>query len=108
VTQLTLDQARADRDQAMHRVEQHADPDWKRDALLAVRRTCLAMPEFICDDVWELGRLREPLESRALGPVIRRAAKLGWCSRTDRVAPSVRSHGSPKPLWRSNLYEART
>lgn len=33
-----------------------------------------------------------------------RDAALRRVERTDRVAPSVRSHGSPKPVWRSLLY----
>lgn len=86
------------------RVERHADPDWKVQALDAVRRTCEQRREFHVDDVWVVGELPSTREDRALGPVMRHAARLGYCRRSDRVRPSVRSHGSPKPVWVSLLY----
>lgn len=97
--------ALAARDAALRRVDEHADPEWKDRALAAVRRTCEALPDFVVDDVWSTGGLESTREDRALGAVMRRAAKLGWMERTDRVRPSVRSHGSPKPVWKSNLYD---
>ena len=100
--QLTLDQAIARADDGIQRADEHASPDWKEQALAAVRQVCAAQREFLCDDIWSTG-LEETRENRALGAVMRKAAKLGWCVRTDRTRPSVRSHGSPKPVWRSLL-----
>jgi hypothetical protein len=99
-----FDDARAARDAAVTAVDAHAEPEWKELALEAVRRTCEALPEFICDDIWEVGQLPSAREDRALGAVMRRAAREGLCVRTDRTRPSVRSHLSPKPVWRSLLY----
>lgn len=96
-----FEQAAAARDAALAQVDEHADPDWKTLALEAVRQTALARAEFISDDVWALNQLEPPHEARALGPVFRRAATLGYCQKTDRVRPSVRSHLSGKPVWRS-------
>lgn len=101
--QLTIDQALQQRDLQLARVDTHADPDWKTRALDAVRRTCEQLPDFICDDVWTTGGLDSTREDRALGPVMQRAARNGWCVRTMAGRPSARSHGSPKPVWRSLL-----
>ena len=100
----TLFDAVRERDEAMQRVDEAAEPDWKALADEAIRQTCLTRPEFFVDDVWEVGNLPQTREDRALGPRMRAAAKAGWCVRTDRTRPSVRSHGSPKPVWRSLLY----
>jgi hypothetical protein len=100
--QLTL--AAAARDDAVQRVDDHADVDWKDQALDAVRRTCEQRAEFISDDIWEVGNLPSTREDRALGAVMRKAARNGWCIKTDRVRPSVRSHLSGKPVWSSLLY----
>ena len=88
---------------ALQLVDEHADPRWKEDALEAIRQTAETMPAFISDDVWERG-LRQTREDRALGPVFMRAKRLGWIEKTDYVRPSVRSHLSGKPVWRSLLY----
>ena len=49
------------------------------------------------------GGLDSTREDRALGPVMQRAARNGWGVRTMAGRPSARSHGSPKPVWRSPL-----
>lgn len=97
-------QVREETERAIQQVDEHADPMWKHDALEAVRKTCLALPEFISDDVWMVGALRRTREDRALGPVFMAAKKNGWCVKTDRVRPSIRSHLSGKPVWRSLLW----
>ena len=103
MTQLTLDDARRQRDAALEQVQRNADPAWCDRALEVIRQVCEERADWHSDVLWEFG-LDEPAEARALGPVIQRAARLGWCSRTDRVRPSVRSHLSPKAVWKSNLY----
>lgn len=100
-----LQDALAARDEALKRVEQAANEQWKNDALAAVRQTCEQRPDFISDDVWNVGGLDSTREDRALGPVFLKAARAGWCVKTDRTRPSVRSHGSGKPVWRSLLYD---
>ena len=89
---------------ALEQVEDHADPEWKDRALAAVRLTAQSKPEFISDDVWEIGQLDSTREARALGPVFIQAAKNGWIRKTDKVRPSVRSHLSGKPIWVSLIY----
>lgn len=102
--QLTIEQALADRDRALQQVDRNADEQWKDRALAAVRTVCEQRAEWHSDDVWALTDLDEPREARALGPVVLRAIRLGYCEKTDRVRPSVRSHGSGKPVYRSLIY----
>jgi hypothetical protein len=86
---------------AILQVEQNADAEWLETALLAVERTCRKLEYFISDDVWDFGELESTREDRALGPVMMRAKRNGWCVKTDRLRPSRRSHLSGKPVWRS-------
>lgn len=96
--------AAAERDNAIEQVDGNAEAEWKDIAYEAVVRTARALPEFISDDVWEVGELESTREDRALGPVLRRAARDAVAVKTDRVRPSVRSHLSGKPVWRSLIY----
>lgn len=93
------------RDAAIARVSANAENAWRTEALNAVRRTCVRLGEFISDDVWETGQLVSTVEDRALGPILQRAARNGWCVKSDRVRPSVRSHMSGKPIWLSLIHE---
>lgn len=102
---MDLTDAFAARDRALRKVDEHADEAWKQQALEAVRRTAKQLPDFISDRVWDVGGLESTREDRALGPVFLRAARLGWIEKTDRVRPSVRSHGSGKTVWRSRLFD---
>ena len=97
--------AATERDQALEQVEQNADDGWLDLALAAVKRTCEERAEWISDDIWEVADLPSTREDRALGPVIRKAARLGWCVKTDRVRPSIRSRMSGKPCWVSLIYQ---
>jgi hypothetical protein len=99
--------ARDARDEALQRVSQAADPEWKDLAYDAVIRTARLLQEFISDDVWETGGLDSTREDRALGPVFLRASRDGICRKTDRVRPSIRSHLSGKPVWQSLIHESR-
>lgn len=98
-------QAAEQRQAALVRVEEHADDGWLSQALEAVRQCAQRYPEFISDVVWEYTDLPHTREDRALGSVFLKAARQGWIKKTDRVRPSVRSNLSPKPVWRSLIYE---
>jgi hypothetical protein len=84
-------------------IEQNTADDWRSDALRAVEQVCRQKPDFICDDVWDVG-LRSTHNDKALGPVLMTAKRLGYCVKSDRVRPSLRSHLSGKPVWVSQLY----
>src|SRR5690554_6727734 len=81
-------------------VEANADDEWKAKALRAIERHLRDHAEFFVDDLWAAG-LERPAESRALGPVILKAAREGWMRKTGGYRPSVASNGSPKPVWKS-------
>lgn len=98
-------EAVAETREAIESVEENADRLWLDLALAAVKRVCLALPDFISDDIWGIGGLTSTREDRALGPVLMKAKKHGWCVKTDRGRPSRRSHMALKPVWRSLLWQ---
>lgn len=97
------------RDEAIERVDEHADQDWKVEARQAVLHAAAHRAEFTTDYVWWLLDQREvlpPHEPRALGAIMRKAAREGLIQRSDRVVESVRpaNHRRPIAVWRSLLY----
>lgn len=101
----TPESARAGRDKGIQQVDEHADEEWKQRALDAIWATCRMRETFISDDVWEFGGLAGTREDRALGPQMLKAARQGWCVKTGELRPSIRSHLSGKPVWKSMIYE---
>lgn len=85
-------------------VEDHADPDWLRSALVAARIVCVNREEFTTDAVWVLIP-EAPNEPRAIGAVMRKVKALGWAKPTDRTELSRRPecHRRPVRVWRSLL-----
>jgi hypothetical protein len=93
--------ARAARDDAIARVELHADDRWKLEAKGALWDLIQARGvdfELTTDDV----SCSEPREPRAWGPIMLAAAKAGYIVNTGRVRPSAspRCHARPKTVWR--------
>ena len=101
----TFGEARRGMEEGMDRVSVAADPAWTAQAMEAVHETCLQLNEFISDDVWRIGNLPNTRENRALGPILTKAKRLGWCQQTGRSRASIRSHLSGKPIWVSMIYE---
>lgn len=95
---------------AMQRVDEHANVNWK-----AVIDTCIIAAaqkkaEITSDDVlaeWE-AILDRPMTHTlaAIGPAMKRAAQDGVLSRTNRVKRSERAvkHGIRHTVWSSNIY----
>lgn len=117
------DEARAEEDYASHTREQYkeallvtaladvergADPGWTTKALGAVKATCVAMDSFISDDVWRVGKLAPTRENRAMGAILVRAAKKGWCKKTDQCRKaygvSKTTHPYIRQVWQSLIY----
>lgn len=100
--------AMAAKEEAMRRVDEHADDDWKAAAAMAALEAAQSLPELTSDDVIE--RIPDSFrthELRALGPVMMRAAKWGWIVKADRAGRNSRRsslHASPRTVWRSLLY----
>ena len=106
--QLSLDGALADlsRTDALQRVDEHADPDWRDvayDCVVAVAKRC-AM--FTTDEVLD-ELARHPTvsthEGRAHGPVMMRAQRDRLIIATDQFVKSeaVSRHCAPKRVWAS-------
>jgi hypothetical protein len=102
--------------EGMRRVARGTNPEWARLMLRLVERTAREMQTFTADDVFdryaneiEASRGIVPVtgENRAFGPVMMRAAKAGFCRRTNTVEPSRRAelHASPIAIWQSLLWK---
>jgi hypothetical protein len=100
----TIEEAHIDGIIGATRAASAVSEDWKSKALSIVLELASGREDFHVDDVWDAG-LPETNSNRAIGDVLKRAKKLGAIEKTDRMRPSVRSHGSGKPVWRSLVYD---
>ena len=96
---------------AMDQVDLNANPVWKDLMLELVRVVALTHASFTTDDVMILYREIEDAPTthdlRALGPVMNKAAKLGYCEKTNTVDGSIRpsNHQRPLAIWKSLIFE---
>jgi hypothetical protein len=93
-------------DQALERVERGADHQWLGTARTAVAYVAEYRVEFTTDDVWDIlaaWQIPPTRDNRALGAVMRWAAKEGICTSTDNYRRSRRPecHLRPVMVWRS-------
>ena len=98
------------RDDALARVTRKADPEWIEAARTAIRKTATELSEFIVDHVFE--RMNFALsthDDRAIGALIREAARDRIIERTERFIPSFRAshHACPRRVWRSLIYRGK-
>jgi hypothetical protein len=101
---LNLAAAMAARDEAVTRVGQHADPDWVEQTLDVIYCLAVSRSQITTDDIWQtVGEVAATHEPRALGAVMRQAARLGYVKATDRYVPSARAacHARPVRVWES-------
>lgn len=100
--------AKAARDEAMKRAEKAAHEEWKARALSTILLVCTKRGTFTSEDLWKAG-LPKPREPRALGPMLTKAAKRGWCepSGTYVKGSSVSRHGAPIAVWTSKVRYGR-
>jgi hypothetical protein len=100
--------------EGINRADAAANETWKDAALQAVRRVCEKQATFFSDDVWRefiaaCGEFaRTGTHNRAaMGPVLLRAARLGWCKRTDEYRRTefraASNHNNVALVWRSLL-----
>ena len=101
-----LDASRSARDSGVALAARGTDDDWADRALEAVHETALKLSYFASDDVWQRG-LEKPREPRAMGPVMMRAVRLGYCEATamTRATSNVTQHAQPIRVYRSLLKE---
>jgi hypothetical protein len=92
------------RDEAIDRVDTHADDDWRTRARDAIRLLAETLPTLTGDDLWRV--VEKPAEPRASGAVFRWAASQGLIEPTADFVPTTQatSHASPSRVWRSKAY----
>ena len=99
------------KDEAIDRVERNADSEWKSGAYLACCLAAESLIEFTTDDVWAYMETLFPSlsthEPRAMGAIMRRAARDGKVCATGEYTLSKRAecHRRPVMLWESLIYE---
>ena len=101
----------AARDEAIDRVEKNADTEWAEAAYLACCLVAECEIEFTTDSVWDMIAHLFPQyathEPRAMGAVMRRAARDGKIVSTDEYWKSARAecHRRPLTVWESLIFE---
>ena len=100
----TLFDAQREADEAIAQVEANADLEWRDRAYNALCDWLRTHPTFHTDDIWTV--LDEPREARAFGAVVRRVSREGLMVQSGQFRPSVRSRGTQKPVWRSEVFSA--
>lgn len=98
-------QARAERDDALRRVDAHGDPNWKIAAYDFLHAYLIAHDTMFVDDLWAAGLPPAPGDDRVLGSIFQKAARAGWMEKSGTYRPSVRSHMTEKAVWRSLICE---
>ena len=112
------DKAEQALNEAVERVEQHANSVWMDYAMNAVKLIASHRAEFTTDPVWAIlerwRRSDEGFETtherRAMGAVMRNAVRAGWCVPTNRTQPSVRPvcHRRDLRIWASLICRSMT
>lgn len=106
-----LAEAKAAKHAGMDQVEANADKAWSDLMLHLVHLTCLEQHRFTTDeptDRYEAIKGDKPVthDTRAMGPVMIRAAKAGYCRKTNITEDSRRKscHNRPLAIWESLIY----
>ena len=99
-----MSESRLAKEEAIDRVERHANEEWK-EAAFRVGVWVAGQKQFITsDDIWlNLEVHLQTHEPRAMGAIMRRLAREGYIEVTDRYRPSVRleCHMRKIQVWRS-------
>src|SRR3990167_9834179 len=94
-------------DMSIQRAGDNANAEWSQAAYEIVKNLCQNRSEFTADDVLEALELGEysTKDKRALGAILRQAAKAGFCVPTGQFVKSrlpIR-HRRPCCVWRSRI-----
>jgi hypothetical protein len=96
--------------EGMARAWHGADPHWRQCMLESLKEVALRKPVFNTDDVVGWCRTHHPnattREKRAIGPLMRYAAKLGYCEPIEGWTKSIQAqcHSRPIRTWFSLAY----
>ena len=99
----------AAKNEGMNRVEANADPQWKIDMINAVRKVASRQQFLTSDDIWKelsVSSIASTHDPKVMGAMVKKAAKLGLITPTDKYVPSTRvvAHARPIRIWLSNLF----
>jgi hypothetical protein len=95
---------------ALIRVANGANPKWVAAAIDALAHVASRLPEVTADDVWDelAGKDVDTPNGKAMGNIMRNAARAGLITRTDRTVKTrrpTRNRGDVR-VWRSRTFEA--
>jgi hypothetical protein len=99
------------RDEALARVEAHADAEWKRIAYLVLCRVAVLNPTITSDNVWDVMTDEYPNvsthEPRAMGATMKAGQKAGLIEPTDTFVrtPRPQAHKAPIMVWKSLVHQ---
>lgn len=106
-----FDQIAASRDEAITRVDAHADVDWKAAAYATGIRIAEREEYLISEDIWQalVDAGVHTHEPRAMGAVMKRLSHDKVIAPTDRfiTSPSPLGHGRPSRMWESLIWPGR-
>ena len=91
---------------AIDQVEEHAEAEWKKAALEAIRATAQQLDEFIIDDVWRFmpaGFHTHDLRAMGAMILIAKAKRIIASTGGYRTSRVPGHHGNPRTVWRSLL-----
>ena len=94
----------------MDRAKRHSDPEWYRCMLICAQEVARNRPFFTTDEVVKLKVYLFPNatthEQRAIGPLMKDVAKLGYCVRTGdwHESSQAQNHRRPQRMWSSLIY----
>lgn len=106
MTTITAEQAKAE---AMASAEAGADAQWQEAVMEIIKEICRLLgfgetftTDLVHDGMKEVFPEITTHEPRALGPMMARAAKLGWITKTDQYEQSERPecHARPLRVWK--------
>lgn len=99
-----LEAARAGRDAAIQRVDDHADPEWKDLAFDALVKCAMMHETLTAYDIWHY--VDKPLEPRANGPLMLRGKREGIIAPTEefRQTGGTVRHAGPARVWKSLVF----
>lgn len=99
---ITPEYSRTRRERAMRRALEHANQNWVRIATNVICDLAFSRQSFTTDDVWTVLETAYPSvttqEPRALGPLMRSAARQGLIRATGGYIPSTRPACNARPI----------
>ena len=88
------------KEEALERVEEHADPEWKKKVMEKIMDVCTKKREFCADDI----QVEGTHNNSALGAMIKKAEKMGICKSVGYTHSARKGrHSGILILWKSNL-----